>query len=321
MFGIEDVGRDLRPVHPAALRLARIVQHAGGQFQFGFRQRIRRCRRGEIRHRIVGRVQAFGGGILQPGDRRPWRGGQRAGLGPQRRVFARGVEFLDRGAFGLAVEIAHDLAPNISRSLSATGWSAGGTLLAALTGSLAGSATGAWRLPSRRRRRFGRGRGCGRRPALSARPACRLALAFGRLRRVGHRRGGVQLEIADGRAAGRWPVRDAGSPRRSRVRRRCARRIGLASAEVADTVRKVAATAIRTRSNPARFFEQSRISHPLGRNCPGMEQSLISFVTACAGSAGLIGSSVATPARNDSYADDTCAPSCSQRHAGQLTTN
>jgi hypothetical protein len=44
-----------------------------------------------------------------------------------------------------------------------------------------------------------------------------------------------------------------------------------ASAEAADTVRKVAATAIRTRSNPARFFEQSRIISPLGRNRPGME--------------------------------------------------
>src|SRR5437868_7739360 len=35
-----------------------------------------------------------------------------------------------------------------------------------------------------------------------------------------------------------------------------------ASAEVADTVRKVAATAISTRSNPARFVEQSRIVTP-----------------------------------------------------------
>src|SRR5213075_2280017 len=47
-----------------------------------------------------------------------------------------------------------------------------------------------------------------------------------------------------------------------------------ASAEVADTVRKVAATAISTRSNPARFVEQSRIVTPPWANCPGMEQSL-----------------------------------------------
>src|SRR5260221_8412937 len=51
-----------------------------------------------------------------------------------------------------------------------------------------------------------------------------------------------------------------------------------ASAEVADTVRKVAATAINTRSNPARFFRQSRIVTPLGRNCPGMEQLSVSSV-------------------------------------------
>ena len=73
MLRILDVAADLRPVHPAALRLARIVQHAGGQLQFGFRQRIRRGRRGEIRHRIVGGVQAVGGGVLEARDRRPWR--------------------------------------------------------------------------------------------------------------------------------------------------------------------------------------------------------------------------------------------------------
>ena len=97
---------DLRPVHPAALRLARIVQHAGGQLQFGFRKRIRRGRRGEIRHRIIGRIQAFGGGILEARDDALAALGQRAALRPQRRIFARGVELLDRGSLGLAVEIA-----------------------------------------------------------------------------------------------------------------------------------------------------------------------------------------------------------------------
>src|SRR6476620_467246 len=46
-----------------------------------------------------------------------------------------------------------------------------------------------------------------------------------------------------------------------------------ATADVAATVRKVAATVISTRSNPPRFFK-SRIVAPLGRNCPGMEQLL-----------------------------------------------
>src|SRR6202040_1656490 len=49
-----------------------------------------------------------------------------------------------------------------------------------------------------------------------------------------------------------------------------------ANAEVADTVRKVAATAINTRSNPARLFKRSRIVTPLGRNCSGMEQFSVS---------------------------------------------
>src|SRR5258707_8857570 len=55
-----------------------------------------------------------------------------------------------------------------------------------------------------------------------------------------------------------------------------------ASAEVADTVRKVAATAISTRSNPARFFERSRIVTPLGETAPAWKQFLVSSVTASA---------------------------------------
>ena len=106
MFRILDVGRDLRPVHPAALRLTRIVHHAGGQFQIGFRQRVGGIGRRKIRHRIVGRVQTVGGGILQPRDDALAVRGQRAALRPQRSEVARGVEFLDRGPLGLAVEIA-----------------------------------------------------------------------------------------------------------------------------------------------------------------------------------------------------------------------
>ena len=53
-----------------------------------------------------------------------------------------------------------------------------------------------------------------------------------------------------------------------------------ANAEVADTVRKVAATAISTRSNPARLVERSRIVTPLGRNCPGIGTVLDNLGTA-----------------------------------------
>jgi hypothetical protein len=55
-----------------------------------------------------------------------------------------------------------------------------------------------------------------------------------------------------------------------------------ANAEVADTVRKVAATAISTRSYPARFVERSRIVTPLGRNCPGIGTVLVGSGTAIA---------------------------------------
>jgi len=106
MLRILDVSADLRPVHPAALRLTRVVQHAGGQLQLSVRQQIRRGRRSEIRHRIVGGIQAIRGGIPETRDDAFTARIQSAGLSPQRREFACGVKLLHRGAFGLTVEIA-----------------------------------------------------------------------------------------------------------------------------------------------------------------------------------------------------------------------
>jgi len=85
------------------------------------------------------------------------------------------------------------------------------------------------------------------------------------------------------------------------------RGVSCASAEVADTVRKLAATAIRTRSNPRRLFEQSRIITPPGWNRPGLLErfkSVFGF-TVCAESAGLIDRLARLHATN---ADDTFAP-------------
>ncbi|MDB5629256.1 MAG: hypothetical protein JWQ51_1596, partial [Tardiphaga sp.] len=45
-----------------------------------------------------------------------------------------------------------------------------------------------------------------------------------------------------------------------------------ANAADAETVKKVAATAIRTRSKPVRRFESCRISHPLGEAIPALGQ-------------------------------------------------
>ena len=102
MIGIEDVGADLRPVHPAALGLARVIQHAGGQLQFGVRKSIRRSRRSKIRHRVIGGIQAIGIRILEPCDDAFAALGQSAGLRPQRRKFTRGVKLLNCRAFALA---------------------------------------------------------------------------------------------------------------------------------------------------------------------------------------------------------------------------
>src|SRR5437763_4114559 len=98
-----------------------------------------------------------------------------------------------------------------------------------------------------------------------------------------------------------------------------------ASAEVADTVRKVAATAISTRSNPARFVEQSRIVTPPWANCPGMEQSLGIIRHGLRGKRRLDPFLSRTPARHGSNADDTYAPimqpaPCGTTH-DKLTSN
>src|SRR3954463_7181226 len=99
-----------------------------------------------------------------------------------------------------------------------------------------------------------------------------------------------------------------------------------ASAEVADTVRKVAATAIKTRSNPARLVEQSRIVTPpwakLPRHGTVVRYHSSQLAQKAPASTGCL---VGTPARNDSYADDTCAPMvqlapCGASH-DKLTSN
>jgi hypothetical protein len=82
MLRILNVAADLGPVHPAALGLARIVEHAGGQLQIGFCKRVRRRCCAEIRHRIVGGVQAIGGGIPETRDDALSGRGQRAALRP-----------------------------------------------------------------------------------------------------------------------------------------------------------------------------------------------------------------------------------------------
>lgn len=98
-----------------------------------------------------------------------------------------------------------------------------------------------------------------------------------------------------------------------------------ARAEVAETARKVAATAIKTRSNPARLVEQSRIVTPLGRNCPGMEQSSGIVGHSLRASAGFCRFSRRYACTQRVNADDTCAPvmqpaPCGATH-DKLTSN
>ena len=197
VLGIENIGRDLRPVHPAALRLTRIVQHAVGQLQFGVGQLVRRGGGSEIRQRIVGGIQAVGSRVLQPRDHALGAGGQLAGLGPQRRVFAGRIELLDRRALGLAVEIAHRLAAEHVAQFVGDRLIGGGDVACSLHrlgggrcgGCGRGSRRGSRGCGSRRRgRRFG---GLCRRRGDDVSRLGRL----GGLGRIGHRRGGVDLDV------------------------------------------------------------------------------------------------------------------------------
>src|SRR5882762_3519818 len=167
----------------------------------------------------------------------------------------------------------------MSLSLSATGWSAGRTLLAAFAGSAAGgveaiagtgdagAAVVAGSLVS---------------PAGAvATSAGLVSVLSGVLSASGLSDGGTAAveSILKSLMVGGGTLAGSGRGIAASIASSAALLRGgavWASAEVTDTVRKVAATAISTRSNPARFFEQSRIVAPLARNCPGMEQFLIS---------------------------------------------
>ena len=94
-------------MHAATLRLAGVIQHAGGKLQVGLRQRIRRGRSSEIGHRVIGSVETIGCGILQAGNHALAGLREAARLCPERGEFARAVELLNRATFGLAIEIAH----------------------------------------------------------------------------------------------------------------------------------------------------------------------------------------------------------------------
>jgi hypothetical protein len=96
---------------------------------------------------------------------------------------------------------------------------------------------------------------------------------------------------------------------------------GPARAEVAETARNVAATAISTRSKPARFVEQSRIVTPPWAKLPRhgtvvryRSSQLARRAPASSGQSVRLHITIQTQTIHVPL-------SCSQRHAGQLTTN
>ncbi len=204
MFGIENVAADLRPVHAAALGMACIVEHAGGELQLGIGQRIGRGGAGEIWHRIVGGVEAVGGRVLQPCDDALGRRGQVAGLGPDRREIARAIKLLDRRALVLAVEMARGLGADDVPELVRDRLVGGGHVACGL-------------------HRLGGG-SCGRRCSGSCRRGGR-GVSLGRLGRGRLGRGGLGLRGLALRCFGRRCGGDVGRLGLDLVRRRRAVRL------------------------------------------------------------------------------------------------
>src|SRR3954452_12479392 len=215
----------------------------------------------------------------------------------------------------------------MSRSLSATGWSAGGTLLAALgvslTCSLAGSAAGVAAAAGRVPASAGAvttsdgllAAAFSAEVAVSA--AAGLASALKSLMLGGGRFAGSGRGIAASIASSAALLR-TGSP--------------WANAELAETASKVAATLISKRSNPARLFEQSRIvTHTPWAKLP-RQGTAPGFVRSFRRSAGITGFQAAftqrlqptfvlsvfdRPAREGFLRRRfLCMPRWGQRHAG-----
>src|SRR5450631_2400607 len=178
----------------------------------------------------------------------------------------------------------------MSRNLSATGWSVGGTALAALVGSAAaGSRDGVAAAAAG-----------GDVVAGAVTISDGLLVAASGTETEAVASGLKSLMVTGGRLAGSgrgiaaWIASSAALLRAG---------LACASAEVADTVRKVAATAIRTRSNPARLVEQSRIVAPLGETAPSWNSS------------GIVRHSF-RPHATIHMQTIHAPPACSQRHAG-----
>ena len=216
----------------------------------------------------------------------------------------------------------------MSRRRSATGWSAGATVLT-FTASLTGSAAGAVAVAAAARELRRRWPWAGAVTISAGLGSAAFAVGVGSAGlSIALAASGTEavVSILKSPMVGGGTLAGSGRGTAASIASSAALARGVvdwaASAEVADTVRKVAATAISTRSNPARFVEQSRIVTPPWAKLPRHGTVVRYRSSRLAREA---------PARSvsQSYA---CTPrfqtqtihvplSCSQRHAGQLTTN
>ena len=92
--------RHARRRDTADRQMTGVSQYRMGELDVARGERIGAAGGAEIRHRIIGRIERVGAGILEACDRGLGVAGQAAVTNPDRRILARGVVAFDRLAFG-----------------------------------------------------------------------------------------------------------------------------------------------------------------------------------------------------------------------------
>ena len=107
---IENVAADTRPMHASDRGVMRVGDDRRGEPHLGIGERRRIGRGREVRHRIVGRIEAVGVDLAEISHGFLGAGVDLAVGDPERRVVARGIERLERRAILLAADEAVELA-------------------------------------------------------------------------------------------------------------------------------------------------------------------------------------------------------------------
>ena len=109
VVAVIDFRRNARRRNAADRQMTGKGQHRIGELDVAVGERLGAGEGGELRHRIIGRVEPVGARVLEPRDHRFSVRRELPVADPQRRVSARGVECLDRLALGRALDALLEL--------------------------------------------------------------------------------------------------------------------------------------------------------------------------------------------------------------------